>query len=310
MDANNVIESYVTDVALQLPRRLRNDVAFELRALLNEELQDKADASGRAADADMALALVNAFGRPEAVASRYRPALTIIDPADGRSFQRWTLVGLAVIWLLGAWSVLQPPLDPDGGVLRAVSQWWWGTAIPSLWWPGMLVVAYAAAAWTREHLPRTAQWKPRAGEHINGGRGALVLAMAGIAFGAFVLFEPRWVLDFFFSGRAAPAAYDALTYTDGFRHRQAPWLFASILLNLPLLAAVAVRGRWTRGLRRAETGLALLSCALMLWTVLDGPVFRTSASDQVTKACLVLLIGFTLAVFAIDAYRRVKPAPN
>ena len=38
MNANNVIESYVTDVALQLPRRQRNDVAFELRALLQVSL--------------------------------------------------------------------------------------------------------------------------------------------------------------------------------------------------------------------------------------------------------------------------------
>ena len=36
MNANDVIEAYVTDVALRLPRRQRNDVAFELRALLNE----------------------------------------------------------------------------------------------------------------------------------------------------------------------------------------------------------------------------------------------------------------------------------
>ena len=47
MNANDVIESYVTEVALQLPRKQRNDVAFELRALINEELQGKAEESGR-----------------------------------------------------------------------------------------------------------------------------------------------------------------------------------------------------------------------------------------------------------------------
>lgn len=310
MNANDVIESYVTDVALHLPRRQRNDVAFELRALLNEELQDKADASGRVADADMALALVNAFGRPEDVASRYRPALTIIDPADGHGFLRWTWVGLAVIWLLGAWSVLQQPLDPGRGVLGAVAQWWWGSALPSLWWPGVLVVSYAAAAWTRRHLPKTVQWKPRGGDRIGGGRGALVMALVGIACGAFVLFDPRWILDFFFDGRAAPAAYDALTYTDTFRQRQAPWLFACILLNLPLLATVVVRGRWTKSLRRIETGLGLITSALMLWTVLDGPVFNTPVSDQTAKACLVLILAFTVVGFAIKGYRSVRPAPH
>ena len=39
MNANDVIECYVNEVAVQLPRAQRNDVAFELRALLQEELQ-------------------------------------------------------------------------------------------------------------------------------------------------------------------------------------------------------------------------------------------------------------------------------
>ena len=86
MNANDVIESYVTDVAAQLPRKQRNDVAFELRALLDEELQAKAEAAGRGADAAMATELVRAFGRPADVAARYRPTLTIIDPADGHAF--------------------------------------------------------------------------------------------------------------------------------------------------------------------------------------------------------------------------------
>src|SRR5262249_18639896 len=82
MNANELIESYVTDVAVRLPRKQRNDVAFELRELLTEELQAKAEATGRDADAAMATELLQAFGRPVDVAARYRPTLTVIDPAD------------------------------------------------------------------------------------------------------------------------------------------------------------------------------------------------------------------------------------
>ncbi len=48
MNANDLVESYVTEVAVELPRKLRNDVAFELRTLLKEELQAKADTTGHA----------------------------------------------------------------------------------------------------------------------------------------------------------------------------------------------------------------------------------------------------------------------
>ena len=50
----------------------------------------------------------------------------------------------------------------------------------------------------------------------------MAMGLAGILCGLFVLLDPRWVLDFFWDGRAAPAAYEALTYTDTFLRRQAP----------------------------------------------------------------------------------------
>jgi hypothetical protein len=110
MNANDVIESYVGDVAVQLPRKHRNDVAFEQRALVHEELQARAEADGRDADAAMATELLLAFGRPADVAARYRPTLTIIDPADGHTFLRAAVVGLAIMWLAGLLKCLQRPI--------------------------------------------------------------------------------------------------------------------------------------------------------------------------------------------------------
>ena len=217
MNANDVIEAYVTDVAARLPRKQRNDVAFELRALLNEGLQDKADAAGRAADAAMAIELAQTFGRPADVAARYLPALTIIDPADGHRFLRATVIGLAIIWCLGLCERLLQPIDSDAELLGVLAQWLLGTVVASLWWPGVLVAGFAAAAWTRRRSPQTSVWKPNTNEIAPGSRAGMVLGLVGIAFGIFVLIEPRWVLDFFWGGRAAPAAYAALNL-----HRHVP----------------------------------------------------------------------------------------
>jgi hypothetical protein len=309
MNANDVIESYVTDVAVRLPRKQRNDVAFELRALLSEGLQDKAEAAGRGVDEAMATEFLRAFGRPEDVAARYRPTLTIIDPADGRSFLRASVIGLAIIWGLGLLASLRQPVDSGGDLLTALGQWWGGTVIPSLWWPGVLVVGFGAAAWARRR-PQTSEWKPRAGDRIHGSRAALVMGLVGILCGLFVLLDPRWVLDAFWGGRAAPAAYEALTYTDTFRQRQAPWLLGLLLLNIPLFIAVIVQGRWSAILRRIETGLSLATCAAIAWTVLDGPVFMAPSSDRTAKFLTVLVTAFSLIVFAIQLRRRVRPTPN
>lgn len=153
MDANDVIESYVTDVAVQLPRKQRNDVAFELRALLKEGLQARADAAGREVDEAMATDLVRAFGRPGDVAARYRPPLTIIDPADGHAFVRATVIGLAIVWGLGLVMCLRQPIDSGSALLTALGAWWGAAVIPSLWWPGVLVVSFGMASWARRRRP-------------------------------------------------------------------------------------------------------------------------------------------------------------
>ena len=310
MNANDLVESYVTDVAVQLPRKQRNDVAFELRALINEELQARAEAAGRDVDAAMATEFLQAFGRPEEVAARYRPALTIIDPADGHKFLRATVIGLAVIWCLGLLMRLGQPIGSAGDALNLLGQWWTGTAIPSLWWPGVLVMYFAVAAWVRRRRPQTSAWKPRAGDRIHGGRVAMVMGLVGILCGLFVLIDPRWVLDFFWGGRAAPAAYEALTYTDTFLRRQAPWLFALLVLNIPVFLVVIMMGRWSPFMRRIETGLGLLTCAAMAWTVLGGPVFMAPNSDRTAKFLIVLIIAFVLIDAAIKLHRSVRPAPN
>jgi hypothetical protein len=309
MNADEVIECYVTDVAVLLPRKQRNDVAFELRALLREELQAKADAAGRPADAAMAIEFLRAFGSPADVAARYRPTLTVIDPADGPTFWRWTVIGLAIIWVLGLIERLRP-LDSGWDVLNVVGQWWVGTAIPSLWWPGVLVLYFGLASWTHRRWPRVSRWTPRAEDRLDGGRASIVLAVAGVACGLYVLFEPRWVLDFFWAGNAAPQAYEALTYTDTFRQRQGPILYFLIALNIPLMLIGFVQGRRSPTLRRIEQGVALLTCAAMVWTALDGPIFNAARSDQTAKFLLVMIVVFVLVGYAIVWYRKVRPTPG
>ncbi|MEO8505435.1 MAG: hypothetical protein ABI609_16180 [Acidobacteriota bacterium] len=109
-------------------RKQRNDVAFELRALIDEGLEDKAKTTGRAADAAMATELVHAFGRPEDVAARYRPTLTIVDPAEVHSFVRAAVI-LNVPWFIavivkGRWSVRLRQVEAGLGLVTCAALVW------------------------------------------------------------------------------------------------------------------------------------------------------------------------------------------
>lgn len=310
MNASEIVGAYVIEVARQLPRRQRNDVAFELRALLDEELEVKAGTIGRDIDPAMAIELLDAFGHPADVAARYRPALMVIDPADGHAFVRFAGIGLGIIWSLGLLAQLTHPIDSGGDLLSALGRWWTGTVIASLWWPGALVVYYGMAAWARRRWPRTRAWTPRAADRVHGRRAALTLAIIAIGLGVFVLANPHWLLDVAWGGRAAPVAYEALSYTEGFRQRQAPWLFALLLLYVPILMTVLVQDRWSTAMRRIETAWGLATAAMMAWIVLDGPVFMAPASDRFFRLALVVAIAFTLGSLALRHYRRIRPRPG
>ncbi len=310
MNVNDLIEAYVTDVAVQLPRRQRNDVAFELRALLGEELQAKAQASGRVVDAAMTTDLLRDFGHPDVVAARYRPVLTIIDPVDGYTFVRATVVGLAIIWGAGLLKEVLQPVESGSDLIMALARWWLGTVISSLWWPGVLVSYFAIAAWVRRRWPSTGEWKPRSRYQVTGGRTSMVLAMVGITLGLLVLIDPRGALELFFGTQLAPVAYDALTYTGSFRQLQGPILFVVLLLNIPLMVGVVASGRWSASLRRFELALEVMVCVVMLWTVLDGPVFIAAVSDKFVKVAMLLIIASVLITRGIRLYRRVMPAPD
>lgn len=310
MTSIELIESYVADVAVQLPRKQRNDVAFELRALLGEQLQDKADTAGRSADASMTVEMLRGFGSPRDVAARYLPAMQIIDPVDARKFLRAAIVGLTVIWALGLLKLLQQPIHSAWDLLSAVGQWWGGVVIPSLWWPGLLVVAFATAAWTRRKWPSASDWKPSAGNRLRGGRSAMAMGVFGMLCGIYFLIEPRRVLDIASGGQAAPVAYQALTYTETFLHRQAPYLLALILLNIPMVTLAMVQGRWSAAMQTTRVGLGLSTCAVMTWTIMDGPILSAPSSNEVAKWFMTLIIAYTLVDLGIRKYRSIKPAPS
>ncbi len=295
MNANDLIDSYVADVARLLGRKQRHDVAFELRALLVEELDAKAGAAGRAPDAALAMELLAGFGRPAEVAARYRPALVLIDPADARTFVRASVIGMAIWWILGMFAALaRGPIDTFGDALNALQVWWLGSALAAFWWPGFLLVCFAIGAWTRRRWPATAAWKPRPAERDRIHRFGYAMAVAGMVIGMLVLVEPSRVLDVFFDGRAAPAAYDALTFDPDFARLRAPLLLSILAAYALLYAWVAVQGRWTAVTRRLEIAAGVALSVVMTWVLLDGPVVRAQPSDQMIKGLLALMLALTL----------------
>ena len=190
MHASEVIETYIDDTVRFLPRRQRDDVAAELRSLLNEELHARAQESGRPPDESLALSLVRGYGHPNEVAARYQPPWAIIDPADSTSFMRAAIIGAGALVLLAGISMRLPSLRGTADNL---------VKIGILVWLGLLVVAFGAKNWIRRRWPATVLWEPRDRDRANRVGTAVVVPIA--TFFVVLYGAPSWVLDQISGGR-------------------------------------------------------------------------------------------------------------
>lgn len=301
--ANPLIETYVDQVAARLPRAQRQDVSDELQLLLVEELEARADAAGRPADEAMTLAMLQAFGRPSEVAARYRPPLTVIDPADGRSFLHAAWIGTAVLWALGLIERLRHPVDGTGQLLGVLGQWWVGSVIGSLWWPGLLVIGFGLTAWSRRRWPARATWQPPAPPDPRVQRVGHTLGLVGMCCGIVVLIDPLAAVALAFGGTLPAPAADAFTYTDSFRHRQGGPLLALLLLQIPLQVAAVIHGARVGLWRWLHIGLSVLTCLALGWSLLDGPVVRGAASNAFIRLAFSIVIAMTLLDLGRQAWQ-------
>ncbi|WP_066361743.1 hypothetical protein [Herbidospora mongoliensis] len=272
MNATQLIDAYVADVAKRLPRRQRADVAAELRTILLDELGDRT----RPEDAHQ---VIDAFGRPAEAAARYRSPLVLLDPADSRAFLRWSLIGMAVIWALGvADGFANPTPNP-------AATWWLGVAIPSLWWPGVLFAAFALGAYTRRKWPERARWKPSAADtgHLNRGWHAAALV-------------------FYIGGTIALVALPWLRYDPVFHAQRGPWVLALLIAHLVVYAAAIAAGRWNTLTRRLDIALNLLVGGVLVWAMAAGALFTERWVDDMVKFIVIVI----LLVTAADVVQKLR----
>jgi hypothetical protein len=315
MEAKTLIDSYVDDIARRLPRTSRDDVALELRTLLTEQLDEAAANAGRAADRELALAVLRRFGRTEEVASRYLPeGVSIVEPKLATAFLKSAAACIAIQWALTLPNVFFSPLT--------FQEWLLGWGIGAFSWVGVLVAWFAAAAWVRRRspvdpdsfsrpwthgifwLPFVEDWRPERvpQPRVEGAVDArrpfpllLVLAAALITF--FV--SPAWFLEWLL-----PVGTDIswAQYADGFR-RELLWpLITLAAVRLVLSAAVYVNGSWARPTEGIRFALWICFVGALAWTVFGWTILASAQADVAFKAWL--LIFLTINTIQIVAHIR------
>jgi hypothetical protein len=291
MNADEVIESYLDDTVRLLPKRQRDDVAAELRALLHEELNARARESGRSADEALALALVRGYGPPSEVAARYHPARAVIDPADTLSFLRAAFIGTGALILL---SVLrrqlpQKPGAGDDAVGRGI-----------LDWLGLLVVVFGVKSWIRRSWPAAARWKPRDRDRANRVGTAILVPLATLV--VILYAAPARVFDLVSGGRFDTSWAE---YTADFQRLRLPWFIGCLAGLLILASFAAIQGRWSRLTRRLNIGLNAVLALLTLSFAVDGNLFQSGEADQIARNVLAVVAVVYVPCVGVQIYGEI-----
>jgi hypothetical protein len=300
MTADQVIEMYIDDTVRLLPRRQRDDVAAELRALLAEGLRDRAREAGRPPDKALALALVRDYGRPNEVAARYQPGWTILDPTDTRSFMRAAIIGTGVLLLLSVLRNRPFPVQRGRQLLPMP-----GTAddvivFGILAWLGALLVTFRVKSWIHRTWPATALWKPRDRDQVNRIGTAILVPIASLI--VILYAAPAWVFDRIFGG-GLDTSWAA--YTAEFQRLRLPWFIASLVGLLALVSFVAIQGRWSRLTRRINIGLNMALAGLVLSFAVTGHIFQSSALDQLAQSVLALVAVIYVPCIGVQIYSEL-----
>ncbi len=291
MRATEVIEAYISDIVRLLPRRQRNDVAAELRTLLNEELHARVQEFGSSPDEVLALSLVRGYGRPNEVAARYQPLWTIIDPADTKNFVRAAIIGAGALLMLSPLARLQPSLKGIADDL---------VKIEILAWLGVLVIAFAIKSWICWRWPAMAAWKPCDRDRVNRIGTAVLLPIVTpfiVLYGA-----PMWAINQVSGGRFETSW---AAYTPDFRRLRLPLFIGLIVSLLALRAFVAIQGRWRRLTRYLNIGLNMALAYLVLSLATTGNIFQSGPVDQIARGVLALVALIYVPGVGVQLYGEI-----
>lgn len=314
MDAKSVIDSYVDDVARRLPRKIRNEVGLELRALLTDEIANASAAAGRPVDAAAALSVLANFGRPEHVAERYggRRGFNVIEPEHAPAFVKLAVLGVVVQWVFSLPGVFVASSTFGG--------WWLESGFAALWWVGLLVVWFGIGAWIQRRvpvephsftrpfahyifwLPVRQDWQPAQLDHPYSAAKVLVPLATALTV---VFVSPEWFFGLFDpAANVSWARYDA-----EFRGQLLPVLLALMILRIALFTAASIHAPWRARTDVVRFGLWAAFIALLLWALIGWDIFASTRVDFLFKVWLTvfLLVNcIQIWIWVRNAYTRVR----
>lgn len=285
----NLIDRYVHQVGKRLPKKQRTDVETELRSLLLDMVEDRAQTKIDKADEEIIVNVLRDFGSPSQVADSYQPQKNyLIGP---ELFPIFKLVVTVVVTVLSALALVGISVSAvnSGEFLTTFLKQLTGGFFDYL--QGIIsvfaniVIVFAiierivpAADLAREMEDEEGKWDPRSlPTPDNDTDVSRFGAIVGIVFGVIALtwfnVYPNQFGIFYFNEEQvsflsilAPNFFETLL----------PWVNLSIIVGIGVDIFKLWRGKRTRLVRLLEIGKEMLSAFILYLFINNPPVFAIS----------------------------------
>lgn len=282
----DLIERYVLEVGRRLPRNQREDVQNELRSLLQDMVEDRAQTKYEKAEEDEIVSVLLEFGNPKDVAASYKQDKQyLIGP---QLFPIFKIVVTVVTAVLGGVVLLGITLSVRSS--DAFLQDWVTTifkGIPDFldsWLRSLTIITIIFAVLERT-LPEEAfdeesyeddeSWDPRklpaSDQKKKIGRGELIF---GIAFSLFIFillnFYPQRAGIYYFENDAFVVL---LSLSENFYNNLLPWLNALLIISIVVDGYKLYTGKKTRLVQMLDLGVTLLTAGVVYILMTGGPIF-------------------------------------
>jgi hypothetical protein len=282
-----MIDLYVAEVGQNLPAKGRADLEAEIRSLIEDTVEGRAQAAGRPVDEELVAGVLKEFGSPARMAASYLPPRYLIGPRFYPTFMLvmrivLTLIGVVALVRLGV--ALTAPgvtLESGGIIFGQRLADFMTSALMTL---GNIVFIFAILEWA---LPKTAalkaeDWDPRSLKKARISEiepvrpWMLMWEMAMIVAFAMVLnLYPQW-LGFGFLNNGQWHWFPALTPAF---FRYLPLINISFGLQLALNILLLRAGRWETSTLWLRAGLYVLSIVVLI-VLASGPQFINLPFEQ------------------------------
>lgn len=286
----NLIDLYAREVGYNLPEKMKADIEQEIRSLIEDNLEDESQKTGRPVDEEMQVEILKRLGPPEKVAASYLPPRYLIGPELYPHFLttlRIVLVVVAIVSTIGIGASLGANPETSNNIIEIITRLVSGLLNSLVSAAGSVVLIFAIIQIAVPNLKLTVKemkWDPRAllkivdPERVSVGSTITEIVFTTLALVIFNLY-PQWIGIF---GINDQGIYYVGILSEAF-FRYLPWLTGLWVLDIVFKIWLIGAAKWTKTLHWTKISLTVLSIFMLAW-ILSGPAIVAISPDAINQA--------------------------